>query len=350
MNNQYRSGLAIALFGCVGVLAVASTIIIQDWERPPIDTVQRGYRGTGMVEVYNPRFVAAQQANNVVPEAIPAADPTGTLASEVYENVQVLGHLDDAEFTRLMVAITEWVSPEEGCNYCHSEDGNFASDDKYTKVVSRRMLQMTQHINSSWDAHVGQTGVTCYTCHRGNPVPAAIWFANPGQPGVRGNMLGNSAGQNQPSVVAGYSSLPVDPFSPFLLEENLIRVNGPTALPTGNRQSIKQTEWTYSLMFHLSDSLGVNCTYCHNSRAFSSWETSNPARHTAWYGLRMVPELNRNYLEPLGPVYPAHRLGALGDAPKVNCATCHQGANKPLYGASMLADYPALAAPGPAAP
>jgi len=35
-------------------------------------------------------------------------------------------------------------------------------------------------------------------------------------------------------------------------------------LPSGNRSSIKQTEWTYSLMIHMSESLGVNCTYCHN--------------------------------------------------------------------------------------
>jgi mono/diheme cytochrome c family protein len=26
----------------------------------------------------------------------------------------------------------------------------------------------------------------------------------------------------------------------------------------------------------------------------------------------------------------------MGDVAKVNCATCHQGAYKPLYGASML--------------
>ena len=32
---------------------------------------------------------------------------------------------------------------------------------------------------------------------------------------------------------------------------------------------------------------------------------------------------------------------------KVACATCHQGAYKPLYGKSMLKDYPELAAPGP---
>lgn len=32
----------------------------------------------------------------------------------------------------------------------------------------------------------------------------------------------------------------------------------------------------------------------------------------------------------------------MGDVAKVGCSTCHQGANKPLLGASMLADYPEL--------
>jgi photosynthetic reaction center cytochrome c subunit len=34
--------------------------------------------------------------------------------------------------------------------------------------------------------------------------------------------------------------------------------------------------------------------------------------------------------------------------PKANCTTCHQGAYKPLYGASMLADYPELGPSGQA--
>ena len=49
------------------------------------------------------------------------------------------------------------------------------------------------------------------------------------------------------------------------------------ALPGTDRSSIKQTEWTYALMMHFSTALGVNCTYCHNSRIFASWEQSSPA-------------------------------------------------------------------------
>jgi hypothetical protein len=106
---------------------------------------------------------------------------------------------------------------------------------------------------------------------------------------------------------------------------------------------------TYAFMMHFSDSLGVNCTYCHNSRAFSNWAQSPPARVTAWHGLQMVRSLNNDYLVPLQGTYPAHRLGENGDAPKANCATCHNGVNKPLYGEPMLVHYSALAAPGMAA-
>ena len=110
--------------------------------------------------------------------------------------------------------------------------------------------------------------------------------------------------------------------------------------------SIKQAEWTYSLMDHMSTSLGVNCSYCHNTRSFASWAESTPQRGTAWYGIRMARELNNNYLVPLTSTFPAHRKGATGDVAKVSCGTCHQGAYKPLNGVSMLKSHPELAGPG----
>jgi photosynthetic reaction center cytochrome c subunit len=118
---------------------------------------------------------------------------------------------------------------------------------------------------------------------------------------------------------------------------------GDTALPTGNRQSIKQTEWTYALMMHFSQSLGVNCTYCHNSRAFANWEQSPPTRLKAWHAIRMVRELNNGYIWATNDWLPDYRQGPNGDPQKVACNTCHQGAYKPLYGAPMLKDYPNLA-------
>jgi photosynthetic reaction center cytochrome c subunit len=227
--------------------------------------------------------------------------------------------------------------------YCHNP-ANFADDEKYTKVVARRMLQMTQYINTEWKPHVAETGVTCYTCHRGQPVPSAIWFTQSHEP-QGSNFLGDKAGQNEPAAVVNLSSLPNDPFTPFLLQAKDIRMNGPTPLPSGNRHSTKQTEWTYGLMTHMSTSLGVNCTYCHNSRAFQSWEDAPPQRVTAWHGIRMARDLNVNYMEPLTPVFPDNRKGELGDVAKLNCNTCHQGAYKPLFGAPMAKDFPELTPP-----
>jgi photosynthetic reaction center cytochrome c subunit len=342
--NQTLRFLAPAL---VGVVLTACG------EKPPIAVSQTGFRGTAMEQLYNPRILATQAALNKAPEAAPAipAGTEGPTAGKVYQNVKVLGDLNVAEFGRTMNAITEWVSPQQGCAYCHI-DGNFADDSKYTKVVARKMLQMTQHINNDWKTHVAETGVTCYTCHRGKNVPSEVWF-KPAPGKSAGGSMADTSGQNKPAKSVGYSSLPFDPFTEYLLEDKPIRVNGNEALAmTGaayNRNTTKQAEFTYSLMTHMSTSLGVNCTYCHNTRSFSTWEAeSTPKRATAWYGIRMARDLNVNYIVPIAPVFPPHRNGPTGDVAKLNCATCHQGAYKPLYGAAMAKDYPALKAPAAA--
>jgi photosynthetic reaction center cytochrome c subunit len=67
---------------------------------------------------------------------------------------------------------------------------------------------------------------------------------------------------------------------------------------------------------------------------------------TAWQGIRMARSLNRDYMVPLTDTFPAHRHGPTGDVAKLNCATCHQGAHKPLYGAPMAKDYPELQSKG----
>jgi photosynthetic reaction center cytochrome c subunit len=59
----------------------------------------------------------------------------------------------------------------------------------------------------------------------------------------------------------------------------------------------------------------------------------------------MVREINNEFITGLTPIHPANRLGVMGDIAKVNCATCHQGVNKPLYGAQMLKAHPELSGP-----
>ncbi len=332
----------------VGLFALVLTgfmLFTAGWERPPIETEQSGYRGTGMAEIINPRVdpqrLEAQLA--AVPDLAPLTpDPGVPKAGDVYQNVQVLGDLSVARFTRLMQAITEWIYPEEGCAACHNLN-NLADDSMYQKVVSRRMIQMTQAVNSEWSSHVGATGVTCFTCHRGNAVPEYTWFnADPATVSADG-MVGWRNGQNRAAEFAGLSSLPEEPFSRLLEDDGQIRVEGRTALPRdGQYASIQDTEWTYSLMMHMSTALDVNCTYCHNSRNFGSWDSSNPVRVNAWHGINMAQSLNTEYVAPLSPVLPPHRLGATGEGQKINCATCHQGVAKPLGGMAMAQDYPSL--------
>jgi len=329
-----------ARLGAAMVAVGGALVAIGGCERPPMDTVQGGYRGLAMEQVINPRLDAKKAANNKLPPALPAAPTGGPPASSVYHNIQVLKDLNVAQFARVMVAITQWVAPpDQSCNYCHT--ANMASDDRYTKVVARRMLEMVRHVNSDWQSHVGATGVTCYTCHRGNAVPQNVWFTNPGDSSTTGLIAGN-AGKNKPAPAAGLTALPADPFTRFFLEDKNIRVVSTEVLRGSDFASIKQTDITYALMMNISQALGVNCTYCHNSRSFFAWDASTPKRSTAWYGIRMVRDLNNDYLVPLTDKFPAHRLGILGDVAKVNCTTCHQGLFKPLYGESMAQSYPEL--------
>ena len=124
-------------------LCLMAAVMLAGCERPPIETVQTGFRGTGMEQIYNPRTLAKQASLNAAPAAPDAADAEGPKAKDVYKNVQVLGDLSVGQFNRHMASITQWVSPEAGCAYCHNVQ-NFADDEKYTKVVARRMIEMTQ--------------------------------------------------------------------------------------------------------------------------------------------------------------------------------------------------------------
>ena len=327
--------------GAVVVAGIAVALLFT-FQLPPVVNIQRGYRGTAMVMHYDPKAIQAAIPKNQIPEPEPAIDPAGTPSSEAYQNIKVLNNLDSNEFLRLMSAITSWVEPETGCAGCHSVE-NMAEDSQYQKLVARRMIQMTWYINSEWKSHVGATGVTCYTCHRGQPMPAGTWYTEPSA--ASKGYAAASVGENHPSSVAGLSAYASDPLTPFLLNSNTIRVQSTSALPTGDRQSIEQTNWTYALMIHFAQSLGVSCNYCHNSRAFGQWSQSTPQRVTAWYGIRMVRDLNGQFLLPLHDTFPRGRLGAIGDSPKISCQTCHQGAYKPFFGASPLVGYPELAAP-----
>ena len=73
----------------------------------------------------------------------------------------------------------------------------------------RALLDAKISVRCAQKAHVGATGVTCYTCHRGMPVPANVWFDNPGAPRAVGfaatnNGMGASAKACKDACYAHY--------------------------------------------------------------------------------------------------------------------------------------------------
>ena len=211
---------------------------------------------------------------------------------------------------------------------------------------------MTQNINENWAGHVqanAEVGVNCYTCHRGQNVPSDIWFRiTP----LGDTMEGWGAVQNRVTMQSQYTSLPSDALETYLLEDQPIGVHDfqshVDSDPTDpNTATWQDAERTYSLMNYVSNSLGVNCTFCHNTprlqrrRAGDAAMGDRQPRHRDGAGDQ--PRLPRAAQD----AYPEPRLGPVhGDAPKAACRTCHKGYQQPLQGRNVIADWPELATTG----
>ncbi|MCR9126831.1 MAG: photosynthetic reaction center cytochrome PufC [Rhodobacteraceae bacterium] len=343
------------LIGVLGGAVVAAALLVS-WGQPfATSSLQTGPRGTGMsVPEFNvARLTPDPDIENIIEDAPYVPEGGEPLAKDIYQNVQVLGDLTEDNFNRLMNGITQWVAPDQGCAYCHG-DGDletYGEDNLYTKVVSRRMIQMTQNINENWSGHVNanqEVGVTCYTCHRGQNVPSEIWFRIAP---VNEAVEGWAAVQNRATSISQSTSLPSNALETYLTDYEPVNVHDLESRVSGiigeDVASIQKTEMTYSLMNYFSNSLGVNCVFCHNSRAFYDPEQVTPQWATALLGRQMVIEMNQEYLIPLQDVYPAERLGPIyGDAPKAACKTCHKGYQQPLQGTNVIGDWPELATTG----
>jgi photosynthetic reaction center cytochrome c subunit len=113
-------------------LYLSALMLLTACERPPVDSKQTGFRGTGTDLVSNPRTNAELAKLNELPPPMPLSD--GPKAGAVYKNVKVLNNISAAQFSAFMVSMTSWVAPKEGCSYCHNVQ-NFA-DDLFTPKMS----------------------------------------------------------------------------------------------------------------------------------------------------------------------------------------------------------------------
>jgi photosynthetic reaction center cytochrome c subunit len=325
--------------GAIGGAVVVAALVVT-WGYPAnTSSVQTGPRGTGMEVIKFASDRAAPDPDAAAfytqPAIVPAAGEA--LASDAYANAEpLLGDLTVGNYDRLVEAMRIWTGIP----------GLFDGEETYQTVVARQMIQMTQSINETWGDHVAPAGVTCYTCHRGEPVPSNIWFdISP----VVESFEGWSGNQNRVTALSQSTSLPSDALQKFLVDYEPIRVHDlEPRVDNAGTASVQDAERTFSLMNYFSNSLGTNCTYCHNTRALHDIDQATPQLAQAQLGIGMALDVNNQYLLPLSEVLPPNRLGALhGDAPKVGCATCHKGQLKPLNGLTVIADWPELGASGP---
>jgi len=347
-----RLGPAI-LIGAIGA-SVLFVALVPEWDTPRHGT-QLGFPSAVQ---FAPSAAAA--AANKPPPVLPPAAGDNRPATQAYTNVKVLTGTNAAQFMRLQQAMSQWVAGSQGCAFCHAGN-DYASDAKPAKRVARLMLQMTRHINAAWRDHVSTAGVTCYTCHRGQPVPSQVWF--PTLPPPKQPMIEKQEDWNE-DATSVRRFFPTDGWSEYLLQDTPGLAQSYTALPTGEASSQIVVKRLYEMMMQMSDGIGVNCGYCHNSRAFFDWRQSTPYRWTGYSGITLTRDLNRNYLLDVGSILPQEReIARDGREPFVpprekgqepgnalaNCATCHHGAPKPLEGADVVQAYPGLAGPDPKA-
>lgn len=338
---------SVIIGAALAAAAVLFLLLVPHWSAPPVYSTNYGPPGTEMVVFKDSR---AKPTFAPQPELIPAA-AAATRSAGGYRNVQVLGGLTPAEFDRTMAAMTQWVSPKEGCGFCHN-GSDYAAENPH-KAIARQMLRMVRTVNANWTNHVGVQGVTCYTCHRGNNVPSDKWYLDSPRSPPEGGIIGKPQEWDTDAKTIR-EFFPNRPNRMFLLEglpahsveaHQALVTKGPSPFPHDR----DYTEEVYVMMMQTAEGLGVNCTYCHNSRSLSDWSQSPPQRLAGYSGIKMTTMINQNFLAPLAPWTDHALLGKMGDAPKIDCKSCHGGQQQPP-GGMLVAYYPGLVGPIPTGP
>ena len=346
------------LFIAAGAFVLFALFIgfVPQW-RSPGASYDVGPRGQAMVQ-FLPTEAEAKAQTRPAPR-LPAIADDPRPALQAFKNVKVLTDLNAGDFMRLQTAMTAWVSPGQGCNFCHA-GGDYASDANPHKAAARTMLIMTRHINSDWRSHVGTAGVTCFGCHQGQPVPAEIWFQSPARPKFRTAEAGDDWNEAARTVRTFF---PNQGYEEYLLQATPAHGEPLTTLPTGTAPSPVEVKRLYEAMMQMSDGMGVNCGYCHQSRDFTDWRQSTPMRWTGYSGIVMTRDLNRQFLLRLAQQDPITRWQSGNPRPLslpprmrgaqignglVDCATCHRGAPRPRDPAASAGGVAGLIGPSPA--
>lgn len=101
-----------------------------------------------------------------------------------FKNLQVLPkNITEDSLGKIMDGFN--ASLKVDCGFCHVKDKNSSAlimekDDKPEKEITRNMMRMTMDINKNYfqfneNVNANQVqAVTCYTCHKGQPIPEKV--------------------------------------------------------------------------------------------------------------------------------------------------------------------------------
>ncbi len=201
------------------------------------------------------------------------------------QNVQVLKGMTTAQVWNYMqyeVSGAMGVS----CQYCH-DINNYAADAYPTKISARLMLLLLRDVNSQYISNLPNwrgNYVRCATCHNGQAVGMATYS--------------DQAANNVPPITVTLEALdetgaPIREDAPqlSLIEASLYYYynylvwnpytgedgsgRGSLSLTHDNGRTQDQVTINQNVMNMMNWSMGVGCTYCHNSRNFYAYEAAN---------------------------------------------------------------------------
>jgi hypothetical protein len=286
-GETMRPNRGLLLCGLAGLVMVASA-----WQAPGNTTAK---------PAGNPQRSSAPAAAPAT--ASPAATPQKpqlkpVLAEDVYKNIEVFKGKPATRLLPAMLALRELLGVE--CSYCHTPL-DWENEDKKTKQKARQHFDMIGYLNH--DHFADKNKVSCWTCHRGESVPAR-YVADDEMVKRMAQMI---------AIPAGEGDKPAEQ-----VFKNIQTLKG-----------VPASRFPFIMTF-FSQSLGVRCGHCHVP---NQWEKDDkPQKETARKMLAMVTATIHKYYGNTGPI---------------GCFTCHHGSPQPELTGKDDPATPAAAAPQP---
>jgi hypothetical protein len=211
----------------------------------------------------------------------PAAPMKPLLAEDVYQHVEIFKGKPAGTVLIAMNALRGLLGVD--CTHCHTQY-DWANESKPAKLKARQHFQMIRFINHNYFAD--KNAASCWTCHRGQAVPAAF--------------------QRDPAAIARATKLMnIPPDAADKPAEQVFKnIRTFKGVPAG-RLPVVMTLFTTSL--------GVDCKHCHAGDSYAS--DDKPEKEKARQMLTVVSKgILREFYGGNGPV---------------TCYSCHQGHVKP---------------------